>query len=230
MTTRTTNTRTSTLEQFWEQLAASLPEFSVDDQRAAVTLYRELAKGDPVSADQLGDALGLSAGAARAILERPPIQSFVFPDDEGRVVGFGGLATAPMTHRFEVDGRELWTWCAWDSLFLPEILEAEARVTSPDPETGEHVTLVVSPQRIESIEPAATMVSFPVPEPSQFNDSAANVMGNFCHFVFFFVSPESGARWTARHDGTFLYSIDEAFELALRHNARNFGAELERRR
>jgi alkylmercury lyase len=33
-----------------------------------------------------------------------------------------------------MNDRTLWTWCAWDSLFLPEILGHPARVTSPDPE------------------------------------------------------------------------------------------------
>src|SRR2546422_6561781 len=56
------------------------------------------------------------------------LKAFVYPDDEGRVLGFGGLAAAPMHHRLEVDGRTLWTWCAWDSLFIPEILGKRARV------------------------------------------------------------------------------------------------------
>jgi hypothetical protein len=34
---------------------------------------------------------------------------FVYPDEQGRVLGFGGLAAAPMHHCFEVDGRTLWT-------------------------------------------------------------------------------------------------------------------------
>jgi alkylmercury lyase len=42
-----------------------------------------------------------------------------------------------MHHRFEINGLTLWTWCAWDSLFIPEILAQTARVASRDPETGE---------------------------------------------------------------------------------------------
>ncbi len=36
---------------------------------------------------------------------------------------YWGLAIAETKHRLEVDGRALYTWCAWDSLFLPEILQ-----------------------------------------------------------------------------------------------------------
>jgi hypothetical protein len=46
------------------------------------------------------------------------------------VLGFGGLAVAPMHHRLEVDGRTLWTRCAWDSLFVPEI-QGSGRASRP---------------------------------------------------------------------------------------------------
>lgn len=219
-----------TVDQYWEVLAARLLPFSPEEQRAAVTLYLELAKGQAVDAGQLAQALGVSPSEARALLERDSIKAFVYPDAQGRVVGFGGLAVAPMHHRFEVDGRGLWTWCAWDSLFIPEILGKEARVTSPDPENGELVRLVVLPDGIESAEPKDAVVSFLLPDAHDFDTSAANVMMKFCHFVFFFTSRSSGERWIAKHPGTFLYSPDQALALAKRLNERNFGQELAQRK
>ena len=221
-----TTTKIPTLDQYWERLAAGLRPFSPEEQRAAVTLYQELAKGQPVDAEQLAQALGVPTSEARALLARDSIKTFVYPDAKGRVLGFGGLAAAPMHHRFEVDGRTLWTWCVWDSLFIPEILGKEARVTSPDPENGELVRLVVSPDGIESAEPKDAVVSFLLPDAHDFDTSAANVMAKFCHFVFFFRSRSSGERWIAKHPGTFLYSPEEAFALAKRLNAKNFGQEL----
>lgn len=194
----------------------------------AVGLYRELAKGKAVDADQLGRALGRSSVEIGALLERDAIKPFIHPDSEGRVLGFGGLAAAPMHHRFEVEGRTLWTWCAWDSLVIPEILGRPARVTSRDPETGESVRLVVTPDRVESVVPDGAVVSFIQLDSEVFRTSAANVIANFCHFVFFFASRSSGERWIAKHPGTFLYALDEAFILGKRLNARNFGPELVR--
>jgi len=88
--------------------------------------------------------------------------------------------------------------------------------------------LVVSPDRVESVEPVDALVSFLLPD-GHFRTSAANVMAQFCHFVFFFPSRSSGERWVGKHPGTFLYSLDEAFALAKRLNAKNFGTELARR-
>src|SRR3989454_9218524 len=113
---------------------------------------------------------------------------------------------------------------------IPEILGKRARVVSPDPDTGELVQLVLTPDEIESAEPQNAVVSFLLPDARDFDTSAANVMATFCNFVFFFASRTSGGRWVAKHPGTHLYALDEALALAKRLNARNFASELARRR
>ncbi|HLX15108.1 MAG TPA: organomercurial lyase [Bradyrhizobium sp.] len=217
------------VEAYWHSLEPHLPHFPPEEQRVAVALYRELAKGRPVDAAQLGLALGISADDARTLLDREPIKNLIYPDDQGRVLGFGGLAAVQMHHRFEVDGRVLSTWCAWDSLFIPEILGRAARITSPDPESGELVRVVAAPERIASADPPDAVVSFVLPDAEVFGTSAANVMAKFCHFIFFFSTRQSGERWVANRPGTFLYALEDAFVLAKRLNARNFGTELARR-
>jgi alkylmercury lyase len=216
------------LDEYWRKLERHLRPFPPEEQRVAIVLYRELAKGNAVSTDQIARALGVSVAEGRALLERDSIKRFIYPDNEGRVLGFGGLAVAPMHHRFEVDGRMLWTWCAWDSLFIPAILGRSARVTSADPETREIVRLVVTPDRIESVVPEGALVSFIQSEAEVFSTSAANVMASFCHFIFFFSSRSSGERWVAKHPASFLYSLEDALALAKLHNARNFGIGLDR--
>lgn len=42
-----------------------------------------------------------------------------------------------------------------------------------------------------------------------------------CHFVHFFASRQAGDSWTQEHGGTFLLSLDEAFEVGQRVNALN---------
>ena len=214
------------IDQYWHALEAALPTFAEDEQRAAVTLYRELAKGSPVSATELAAALDVPVESAKDLLGRDSIRGLVYPDEEGNVLGFAGLAATAMPHRLHLDGRTLWTWCAWDSLFIPEILGEEAQVESRDPQTGGTIRLTVTPEGVRSQEPETTVVSFVAPDAEVFNSSADNVMGSFCHFVFFFESRGSGEAWAAEHEGTFLLTLDEAAELAKRMNARNWGAAL----
>lgn len=200
----------------------------MEEQRVAVTLYRELAKGNPVDDGQLASALDLSILETRELLARDAIKRLIYADDRGRVLGFGGLAATTMHHRFETAGQALSTWCAWDSLFIPEILGSPARVSSPDPETGEIVRLHVTPERVCSVEPIDAVISFVWPDAETFRTSAENVMAKFCHFTFFFASHLSGERWVQKRPGTFLFRLDDAFTLAKLLNAHNFGSALAR--
>src|SRR5260370_251300 len=124
-------TKAATLDEYWQQWEPHLPPFSPEEQRVALALYREVAKGQPVDEAQLGRVLGISATESRALLQRDSINFLVHRDERGRVLGFGGLAAAPMHHRFEVDDRMLSTWCAWDSLVIPWILVRPARPRAP---------------------------------------------------------------------------------------------------
>jgi hypothetical protein len=101
-------------------------------------------------------------------------------------------------------------------------------VSSPDPHTLERVRVTVSPTGVERIEPKDAVVSFPLPGHDDFAHSAENVMGTFCHSVFFFTSRKSGEQWRSMHDGTLLYSLDEAYEIGRRLVRRQFGFELDR--
>ncbi len=87
----------------------------------------------------------------------------------------------------------------------------------------------MTPDRIESVVPDAAVVSFIQPDALAFDKGAANVMAEFCHFIFFFASRASGERWVAKHPDTFLYALDDAFALAKRLNARFFGTALAER-
>ncbi|MGH7536783.1 MAG: organomercurial lyase, partial [Gemmatimonadales bacterium] len=131
-------------------------------------------------------------------------------------------------HRFVLNGRALGTWCAQDSLFLPELLDETAEVESRDPEGDELVRLTISPSRVEAVDPAGVVVSTVKPDSPDLS-SAARIMATACHFIFFFASRAAGERWVAKHPGTLLLSVKEAFAFGKRWNASLFGTELARR-
>jgi alkylmercury lyase len=218
-----TVSETPTVEQHLSKLESYIRPFSPQEQKVAVMIYRELAKGTAVDPQQLGRTLGISPGETQTLLGRDPLSSFIHSDQQGRIVGFGGLSTVPTHHSFEVDGRALFAWCAADTLFIPAYLGRQARVKSHDPETGELVQLAVAPDRIESIVPEHAVISVKKPESDLFGTSAENIMRSYCHFIFFFASPTSGERWVAKHPGTFLYSPAEGFTLAKEISAKLFG-------
>lgn len=195
------------------EVAGWFPKLSYEEQELSIQLYRLLAQGEPVSPDRLAARLALPPERVRRTLQGWP---GVYYDKRERVIGYWGLALPEMAHRFIVNGRTLYTWCAWDSLFLPELIGETARVESPCPVTGQVVRLVVTPRAIIEREPAGAVMSFLTPEAARVQE---DVITHFCHFVHFFRSAEAGQQWASEHDGTFLLSIPDAFTLARRKNA-----------
>ena len=208
------------LEELASALVAAMPELEESEQRVAVELYRLLAEGLPVSRERLAERAGLPPARIAELLERWP---GVYPDDEGLIVGFWGLAQPTMPpHRFGVGARQLSTWCAWDALFIPVILGKTARVESTCATTGDLVRLSVGPGGIEETSPPGVVLSFLRREEKFDHD----IILDFCHHVLFFASPEAGREWTSRREGAFLLSVAEGFELGRLVVERQFGAAL----
>lgn len=210
------------LESLATAVAKAAPDFDEEQQRIALEVYRRLAKGSPAPASAVAERAGAAVERVQDLLAAWP---GVFLDEDGRVTGFWGLTIQRLSprHRFEVDGRELFAWCAWDTLFLPWILAATARVESVCPTTSETISLVVSPTEIVETSHPEAVVSFLVPD----QDFNADVIQSFCHFVHLFASGEAGEAWTAEHPRTFLLLLEEAFELGRLVNALNFPTSLE---
>jgi len=204
-----------------DAIGAAVPHLDPVEQRIAVGLYRLLARGEPVRPEELAAAIGVTPDRVHDALGSWP---GVYRDEDGRVVGFWGLALGPLDpeYRFHVGGRTLYTWCAWDTLFIPAILEGIARVEATCPVTGRTVSLVVDPAGVRVLEPASPVVSMVVPE----GPFGFDVVESFCHRVLSFASTEAGIGWTADHPGTTLLSVEEAFEVGRRHVRRLASAVL----
>ncbi len=142
------------------KVAAAFPQLSAPEQRIALGLYRLLAEGEPVSSDRLAQHLDLSTNLVREVLNSWPA---VYFDDEKNVIGFWGLALQEMPHRFKVNGRQLYNWCAWDSLFIPELLGKTAEVESTCPISGEIISLTVGPTTISVVSQSSPVLSGEAP-------------------------------------------------------------------
>ena len=208
-------TSTSTPVTLAAELAAATPTLDEDEQRLALALYRLLADGQPVEHDALASRAELEATAVADVLTRWP---GVYLDDTDRIIGFWGLSIQPMPHHLIVNDRVLYAWCAWDTLFLPELLGHPARVESQCPTTRQPISLTVNGTEISDVHPAGTVLSF-LHRDAPFD---ADSITTFCHYVHFFASPTAAATWTAQHDHTFTISLDDGMEIARLTNRRRF--------
>ena len=199
-------------EEVSEAILALFAPFSETEERIALMLYRLLAEGGPISNQALASAAGLSPAETERMLSRWP---GVYRDDDRCIIGYGGLTIAETGHRIQIDRNTRYTWCAWDALFIPQLLGVSARVESSCAATGEPIALTVHPDGIEApAKPAA--VSLIAPDPA---GAAADIVRHFCCHVQFFAAARAGHEWVAKRLGTFLATLEQAWQLGRRHNA-----------
>lgn len=238
MTTTNTNEHARNREQLllFEELLSRLsasfrpPGLSSNARTVLVHAARLLTRGRPVTAEEVAVASALSPSRTREELSGLASFGLALLDPDGLLEGAIGLALTQTRHRFQVDGCELYTWCALDALFLPAVLDRTATVESTCPMSGEPVKLVVSPDSIESADPATVVMSFVIPgstpgipeccyptggaqDADPARHSVAGPEGSFCSQVHFLASGEAGSEWLAEHPGALLLPAHTAFRL-----------------
>ncbi len=199
------------------QIAAGLfPKLDTCEKHLALKLYQLLSEGKAVSPEMLASALGLLIERVARFLSDWPGVDF---DDEKNVIGFWGLSLLETAHRFEVDGRALYTWCAWDTLFIPQLLQKTVKVVSACPVTGKNLRLTITPKTFLDPTPSEIVLSFITPEAAKVQQ---NVLQHFCRYVHFFASADAAEQWVSQHPGTFVLSMTEAFVLGQLKNQIRF--------
>ncbi len=166
-------------------------------------LLELLAVGQPVTMSQLADATASTVGQVRDALAAMPDTEY---DEQGRIVG-SGLTLRPTEHRFQIDGRQLYTWCALDTLIFPTILGRTANVTSPCHGTGQAVHLIVGTDEISSVDPATAVVSIVTP------DAPASIRAAFCNHVHFFATRAAAEPWLTENPSATIVPVADAYQL-----------------
>jgi hypothetical protein len=127
-------------------------DYTSEQARLLVQVVRTLARGRPVSAqeiDVIAAEFGWAPEAAHGFL-RPLTER----DAADAVIGvFPGLSLGNHPHRLSVNGRQMSAWCAEDTLFLPALLGQTAMIESTSPLSRAPVRLTVSPDGVMKVHP-----------------------------------------------------------------------------
>ncbi|MPY87811.1 MAG: hypothetical protein GEU99_07815 [Luteitalea sp.] len=213
-------TKTLDISALAAEFTAAHPNLDPRRQRLALATFRLLGEGRPFRPEELARRANLPPAEVAALFDEWPI---VQRDREGQVIAFGGLTLEPTSHALEVDGRTLHTWCALDTLFLPELLGRPARIRSTSPDTRETISLTVDGAGVRDVVPeGATMTLHAVG-----GFDLKDVVGTFCCYVHFFASEQAARAWAERSEGTYVASIVEGFEYGRLFNHAQLGAALE---
>jgi alkylmercury lyase len=190
-----------------ERLVASVTQAGSARTSPALcrALLQSLALGKPVSVAQLASAAGHPVAEAENALVGWPDTEY---DEQGRIVGWG-LTLRPTPHRLIVESRQLYTWCALDTLFFPAVIGRRAQIESCCYATGVPIRLTVDPaDGVSDLDPATAVVSLVIPE------KMSSVRTDFCNPGRFFATADAARDWQAEHPGMHVLPVAGAYHAA----------------
>ncbi len=208
-------TRAQEIQAIAEKLnqAGVPPKFSPEISRLLTSVMKTLAKGKPVTGaevDEIIAELDMDHDKAEQFL-----RSVCERDADDNIIGIVGLSlNESWAHRFQVKDASMRTWCAWDTLFIPLLIDETAAIESESPISDETVRVTVSPEGVKEVIPATAVVSVVVLDPDNGQaDSVEEIWSQFCHQVYFFTSREEAEKWAADRHHIEVLTVKEAFEL-----------------
>ena len=187
-----------------------LVDYGAERSRLLVQVWRALTTGRPVTGKQIDEFVsGLS-------IEREDADQFLRQiterDDDDSVVGIMGLSLNDHPHKFTVDGVQMSTWCAADTLFLPAMLGKTATVESESPLSKKNVRLTIGSEGVQAPDPTDAVITIVVPKETDMS-SVASIWMTFCHHIFFFVSRSGAKQWANGREDIEILSLDDGYEL-----------------
>jgi alkylmercury lyase len=177
-------------------------------------ILHQVTRGKPIKKAALAASLDMSQGNLEQRLLHLPDTEF---DQQGNIVGWG-VTLVPTRHRFQIDGKSLYTWCAFDTVLFPPLLGKEVQVQSACPVTGRPITFVATPEgTIKHLTPASSIMSLIIPA-----ERSECVRATFCERSLFFESEQAASTWLASHPEAILLFIEEAAVVGKRVAASRF--------
>lgn len=179
------------------------------DLRVTIKTIQALAKGKPVSLDELARIWEMPLEQVQVVIEGAIAAGRVEIDSRGYLIG-GLLSLNPTAHRILMDDITVYAWCAYDAIYTPGVVGKTARIESQDPLTGELIQMNITPDGVEDVLPQGAVVSIVGANA----DMQGGPKSARCSQMLFFESRESAHQWLRDRDGVSILTVEEAFEVA----------------
>jgi len=165
-------------------------------------IIQQVARGKPVTKAELQVSLHLSQDELERRLAHLPDTEF---DQQGNILGWG-VTLLPTSHQFQLDGKTLYTWCAFDTVLFPPSLQRSAQVQSSCAQTGHPIAFVATPEGVvKDLTPTGSVMSLILPA-----ERSECVRETFCYQSLFFRSEQAASTFLTSHPEAILLSVEEA--------------------
>lgn len=172
-------------------------------------LFPLLAEGKPVHPNRLAELTGKDMVS----IEQALINGRTSRDEEGNVTELFGIMQMPARHRIQIGQVCLFSCCALVAQMVPILLGIPTRIESVDPISNRLVTLDISPDGIQSVEPLCSVGTLVI---TKQEEVLTDVRSAFCTHVHHFPDAVSAQEFVANDSRRYLVTIQQFNEASHR--------------
>ena len=119
------------MADFIEEIERFLASFSPEENALSRHAFRAILDGQPATVAELPATLGFPPAVVEAAVRNLTERGTMTVESHTKwIVGIRGLSLVETNHRFTLEGRQLYAWCAVDAVGIPAALGADATVES----------------------------------------------------------------------------------------------------
>lgn len=183
-----------------KQLNSMLSEIQLDDPSFMVNVQKELLKGNPLLKTKYYELIDVTKEKADSLLEL-----FGELNKNGEITAFLGLSLTPTNHRFIVQGKTLYTWCALDAILFTEWQDVSSQIIFQDPIDNSLIELNIECNYLMSSNPYPIFLSWVE------KMDTCNIKGSFCNHVSFFSSEQTAKKWLDNNPSGKILTLEDLF-------------------
>lgn len=162
-------------------------EDAAESKVEVIAFQTLLRSGERVKVESIGKELGRKTDDVMTDIKALQCKGHIELDNEGFIVGVGGLSSAPTKHELSIDGRRFWAWCAFDVIGIFGALQASGFARSQDPTTKDNIVVNFARGLPDDMGLKVFMAN---------RLTGGSVCCDWCWKVNFFQSESSAQAWT----------------------------------
>lgn len=109
-----------------------------------------ILEGKKAIVNELALQVGITEQQAQQYIENMARDGRLVIDEQGTVVGSHGLSLIPTKHSLNINGQNLFTWCAADAIGIPAALGIDAKIISNCFQCNEPIEIIMSNGDVQS--------------------------------------------------------------------------------
>ena len=202
----------SNLQSTVQQLQKLLPKLKKEERQISKFLYQKLALGKSVPIETIANELQIPIQDIQVHLKQ---MAYVEYSATGEISAYRGVTLNQTKHCVFHRNFKVHTWCAFDTLFLSDLLVGPVSISSNCPTCRKAIACKVTDRDLISSNNSDIVMSFIIPDKV---DYCEDLQSAFCCKVHFFCNEKCGSEWVNLSPEIGFFDLSESLVIAQERN------------